>query len=182
MHIQFGQFVPMTWRLPLLVLAGALAMSGAAPVEAQTEEQVYVSTDIAGARDMARNALSIGRPDQAVLVARQILAVVPDDPAAYLLLAAGLTRTGQAKDAIPAARKGFRLAEGKEQRFEGAYLTAEAFAAAGRPWASKLWLRRADLLRRQKIMRPFSHRPIATCPRKAGSVSRFRCSEAPPKT
>ena len=149
LHLFIGRFVPVMRRLPALLLAGVLCLVGqGGPLSfalAQSGEQVHVSTDLAGALEMARRGLAIGRPDVTISIARQILAVVPDDPAAHLLLAAGLTRAGVPDQAVPVAKKGFRLATGKEGRFEGAYLTAEALAAAGRPWASKLWLRRADL-------------------------------------
>lgn len=140
-----------TMRLPALALAGLLSLGlavegGSFPAaHAQSAEEAHVSTDLAGALEMARRGLAIGRPDVTISIARQILAVVQDDPAAHLLLAAGLTRAGQAGEAVPVARKGFRLAETKETRFEAAYLTAEALSVAGRPWAAKLWLRRADL-------------------------------------
>ncbi len=156
-----------------LLLAGGAGAESAAPA---TGEDVIVETDIDGARALARQALAVGRPDQAVLIARQILAVVPDDPGAHMLLAAALTRSGAPDQAVPVAKKGFRLAEGKEAKFEGAYLTAEAFAAAGRPWASKLWLRRADLYAPTKTHEAVlgqAYRTVSTQSRLGFAVSLF---------
>ncbi len=139
---------------PLLLLAGALVLWGklelnsfafAGPADQAGSDQVTVHTDLAGAHEMARTALHSGRPDVTILIARQILAVVPDDAASHMLLAAALTRVGDPEAAVPVAKAGFRLAKVPEARFEGAYLTAEALAASGRNLESKLWLRRADL-------------------------------------
>lgn len=135
-------------RLLALTLAGLLCAGtgGLPPLPASAADEAHVTTDLAGAVEMARRALAIGRPDVAVSIARQILVQAPGDAGAHMILAAGLTRSGEAGQAVTAARRGFRLAEGKEARFEGAWLTAEALAAAGRPWAARLWLRRADSL------------------------------------
>jgi hypothetical protein len=139
---------------PLLLLAGALVLWGkleldspafAEPADQAGAEKVTVHTDLAGAQEMARTALHSGRPDVTILIARQILSVIPDDAASHMLLAAALTRVGDPKAAVPVAKAGFRLAQVPEARFEGAYLTAEALAAAGKNWEAKLWLRRADL-------------------------------------
>lgn len=142
--------------LPLLLLAGAMVLWGGAesidrawaqdasapaPVG---DDEVTINTDLGGAQQLARQALKKGRPDLAASVARQILAVVPKDVAAHMLLAAALTRMGQPAAAVPVAKAGFRLATAPEAKFEGAYLTAEALAADGRPTAAKLWLRKAD--------------------------------------
>lgn len=134
--------VTRSW-LPLL-LAGALLFDPGG-VSAEPVREAAVSTDLEGAIEMARRALQIGRADVSVSISRQILQAVPTSVSAHLLLAAGLTRTGAADEAVPAARAGFRLASTREERFEAAYLTAEALAASGRIWASKVWLRRADL-------------------------------------
>lgn len=132
-------------RLPVCVLACLLCFGfwSQHPSPARAGE-VEISTDIDGAVEMARRALAIGRPDVAVSIARQILAQAPGDAGAHMILAAALTRSGEAGQAVTAARRGFSLAEGKEARFEGAWLTAEALAAAGRPWRARFWLRRAD--------------------------------------
>lgn len=156
-----------------ILLAGVAGAEGTAPT---TGGDVIVETNLEGARALARQALAIGRPDQAVLIARQILAAVPDDPGAHMLLAAALTRSGAPDQAVPVARKGFRLAKGKEAKFEGAYLTAEAFAAAGRPWASKLWLRRADLYAPTKTHEAVlgqAYRTVSTQSRLSFAVSIF---------
>lgn len=129
--------------LPLLV-AGVLLFDPGA-LRAQPVQEAAVSTDLEGAVEMARRALQIGRPDVSVSIARQILQVAPASVPAHLLLAAGLTRTGAAEDAVTEAKAGFRLATTREERFEAAFLAAEALAAAGRSMASRYWLRRADL-------------------------------------
>lgn len=134
-------------RLLPLLLAGAIGLwGGGVRAEEGTagEPGVLVATDIEGARDLARRALAAGRPDLAVQIARQILAQSPKDAGAHLLLAAGLTRAGDPAAAAGAARQGFRLAATPGTRFEAAWLVAEAQVRAGRPWAAKLWLRRAD--------------------------------------
>lgn len=131
----------------LTTLVLALCLAGA-PLRAATEaapgEVVEVATDLSGARAMARRALAIGRADIAESIARQILTQAPDDAGAHMILAAALTRGGRPEQAAAAARRGFRLAEGHEARFEGAWLTAEAMAAAGHPWRARFWLRRAS--------------------------------------
>ncbi len=140
-------------RFALLLLAGAIGLatggfgdpSAALAQPAAAAAEVKVETDLAGAKDLARRALKAGQPDLAVRIARQILAVFPQDAEANLLLAAALTRAGHPAEAAAAARSGYRLAEGKAARFEGAYLAAEALALSGHPWAAKFWLRKADL-------------------------------------
>lgn len=138
-------------RLLPLLLAGAIGLSGGGHSAARAEtgpegpRDVVVETDIAGAKDLARRAIAAQRFDLAAQIARAILAAAPDDAEAHVLLAAALTRAGQPQDAIAAGKRGYRLARGAEARFEAAWLTAEALANAGRPWAAKLWLRRADL-------------------------------------
>ncbi|MFE3837465.1 tetratricopeptide repeat protein [Pseudogemmobacter sonorensis] len=144
--------------LALLLAGGAFGLPGGLPVGGPsglraetiaqsaaeaTGPQVAVQTDLEGARDLARRALASGRPDLAASIARQILAAYPQDPGAHMLLAAALTRVGAPDQAAPVARAGFRLAEKGPARFEAAYLTAEAMALSGRPWAAKYWLRRA---------------------------------------
>lgn len=145
----------LTRLLPLLLAGAVLGLSGGGPFgdsakagpsgQTASGQEVEVVTDIGGARAMAQRALAVGRADLAVSIARQIIAVAPQDAAAHMLLAAGLTRSGQPDQAVAVAKAGFRLAEGDAARFEGAWLTAEALAGSGRTWASKLWLRRADL-------------------------------------
>lgn len=136
--------------LALALAAGGMACgsfgAGIQPAAAAPAPggEIAVTTDLGGARDLARKALLAGRPDLAASIARQILAVSPQDAAAHLLLAAALTRSGEAAEALPVARDGFRLAEGREVRFEAAFLAAEAAAGAGRPMVAKYWLRRAD--------------------------------------
>ncbi|NGM46443.1 tetratricopeptide repeat protein [Rhodobacter sp. SGA-6-6] len=163
-----------------LVLAGALCTGeGALPwstAAAQSGEEAGVSTDLAGAVEMARRALAIGRADVAVSIARQILAQAPGDPGAHMILAAALTRSGAPDQAVPVAKRGFRLAGSKEARFEGAYLTAEALAAAGRPWAAKLWLRRADLYaptRDHEAVLSYAYRSVSAQSRLGIAVSLF---------
>jgi|GEM_PF-1576075 len=135
--------------LPLLLaggigLFGGMDITGAVRAETPASGEVIINTDLTGAQDLARRALAEGRPDLTVLIARQILAAVPEDVTAHLLLAAGLTRVGDPKAAAVAAKAGFRLAEDRDSKFEGAFLTAEALSAGGRTFGSKLWLRRAD--------------------------------------
>ncbi len=130
------------------VLATALSNLGQGLAHADPtapKEQITVQTDLEGARALARKALAQGNHKLTVKIAQQILRAYPNDAGANLLLAAGLTRAGHPEKAAAAARTGFHLATAKEGRFEGAYLMAEAFAASGRPWVSKYWLRRADL-------------------------------------
>lgn len=131
--------------LPACVLACLLCLGlwSQHPSPARADE-IEISTDIDGAIGMARRALAIGRPDVAASIARQILAQAPGDAGAHMILAAALTRSGEAGQAVTAARRGFSLAEGDEARFEGAWLTAEALAAAGHSWRARFWLRRAD--------------------------------------
>lgn len=139
--------------LPLLLAGAVLGLSGGGPFgekaaagpSGQTAPEVEVVTDLGGARAMAQRALAVGRADLAVSIARQILAVAPQDVAAHMLLAAGLTRSGRPDQAVPVAKAGFRLADADDARFEAAWLTAEALAGSGRTWGAKLWLRRADL-------------------------------------
>lgn len=134
-------------------LALALGLAGAgSPLAADTlaanalaGPQAQVATTLQGALELARKALAGGEPALAADIARQILAQSPDAPEAHLILTAALSRMGQPVVALDHGKRGFRLAESKEARFEAAFLTAEAYALAGRPWASKFWLRRADL-------------------------------------
>lgn len=135
--------------LPLL-LAGAIGIfggiaGGGGPGRAEAPgETVTVTLDMAGGREMARRALQADRPDIAITIARQMLTIAPLDTAAHLLLAAALTRAGTPEEAVPFAKAGYRLATDDDTRYEAAYVTAEALAAAGRTWAAKFWLRRAD--------------------------------------
>lgn len=135
-------------HLASLLAAAALALglcaTGPAAAGPTPGKEVLITTDRDGALDLARRALAQGRPDLAASIARQMLARSPDDPAPHLILAAALTRMGQARAGYEAARQGFRLGKDKAARFEGAYLAAEALAAGHQGLAAKLWLRRAD--------------------------------------
>ncbi len=171
--------MPVRRLLPLL-LAGVLGLAGgglqSTAARAQSGQEAHVSTDLDGAVELARRALEMGRPDVAVSVARQILAQAPEDTRAHLILAAALTRTGAPGEAAPVARAGFRLAEGKEARFEAAYLTAEAMALSGRPLAAKYWLRRADLhapTPRHEAVLAQAYRNVAARSRLSFSVALF---------
>lgn len=170
-------------RLLPLLLAGAIGLWGgggqaegtpAAPglpaaAGLPAAPGVLLSTDLEGARDLARRALAAGRPDLAVEIARQILAQAPGDAGAHLLLAAGLTRAGVPGQAVPVARRGFRLADSRARRFEAAWLIAEAQALAGRPLAAKVWLRRADGL----APGPEAQAVVATAWRNVSAQSRL---------
>ena len=142
--------MPLGLRLVALGFWGGLGLIAGslptAPALAQpaTGQEIEVATNTEGALDLARKALSAGRPDLAVSIARQILASDPENTAAHMLLAAALTRSGHAPEAMAAAKAGFRLSDSPEDHFEAAYLAAEAASLAGRPMAAKLWLRWAD--------------------------------------
>lgn len=97
-----------------------------------------------GARVMARRALDVGNPGLAAKIAAELLVANPADVPALLLLTAGLSRSGQAAEAVGYGRRAFALADTPAQRFEAAFLTAEALSLADRPAVAKLWLRRAD--------------------------------------
>jgi len=134
-----------------LLAAGWLGLTAVAgvvgPVQADPAPQaeITIATDTEGAMDLARKALASGRAELAASIARQILAADPGNAGAHMMLAAALTRSGDGAAALPAARAGFRLSNGREEHFEAAYLTAEAAALGNRPWLAKYWLRRADL-------------------------------------
>jgi hypothetical protein len=123
-------------------LCGAVVVALAATL-AQAQDLVLDVTPETG-RALARQALLAGNPDLAARIAAQLVAADPDDVVALLLLTAGLSRSGHGAEAAEAGRRSYHLADTQAQRFEAAYLTAEALSIAGRPGAAKLWLRRAD--------------------------------------
>ena len=124
--------------LAVLLVCGGLAAS------AQTQGQVTVEVTPESGRALARHALQSGNPDLAARIAAQLLQANPNDVGSLLLLTAGLERSGHPEQAIVQGRKAFGLATTEAQRFEAAFLTAEALSGADRPGQAKLWLRRAD--------------------------------------
>lgn len=128
----------------ILVLCTAGMWSGQAVRAEQEASKTRVTLTLAEGQLLARKALRAGNASLAARVTEQILTVTPDDTQVLMLHAAALTRAGRPAEAAEPARRAFRLAEGRETRFEASYLTAEAMAGAGRLTAAKLWLRRAD--------------------------------------
>ncbi len=122
----------------------ALLVSAGLPLRSQTQDPVTVEVTPASGRALARQALQTGNPDLAARIAAQLVQANPKDVGALLLLTAGLERSGQPEQAIAAGRKAYGLATTEAQRFEAAYLVAEALSVADRPGQAKFWLRRAD--------------------------------------
>ncbi len=136
----------MSLRRTTAALVFALAgVGGGVQAQSVASGDVAVTVSTEAAREMARTALSIGRPDLAAQIATQIIAANANDAGAHMVLAAAQSRTGDPQRARKTARLAFRLADTRAQHFEAAYLTAEALVQSGQPSFAKLWLRRADL-------------------------------------
>ena len=131
------------WRLALSALIGGMAL--AAPLGAEPAGQgVSLELTPDAARDLARRALAGGQPRLAAEIAGQMATQSPGDAGALMLQTAGLARSGRPKAAVPVGKQAFRLANGKDEHFEAAFLTAEAQSLANHPMAAKFWLRRAS--------------------------------------
>ncbi len=130
------------------LLGLALLACAAVPVWAQAPVQAtgLVSVEVTpeSGRALARKALLTGNPDLAARIAAQLVQANPGDVGAWLLLTAGLERSGHPDQALDAGRKAYALATTEPQRFEAAYLVAEALSVADKPVQAKLWLLRAD--------------------------------------
>ena len=127
--------------LGVLMSAGLAACPLAA--WAKPESGVSVTVTPEAGRAMARQALQVGNPALTVSIASQLLAANPADVGSLMLLTAGLSRSGHPAQAVGTGHKAFAFSTTTAQRFEAAYLTAEALSAADRPYGAKLWLRRA---------------------------------------
>ena len=117
--------------------AGSGAVSGA------VSGNVTLDVTPDAGRALARQALNSGNPDLAARIAAQLVQADPTDIGALLLLAAGSARSGHAEAGYDAGVKAYHLATTPAQRFEAAFLTAEALSVADKPAAAKHWLRRA---------------------------------------
>lgn len=123
-------------RIFSYALALTLAMSDAV---AQTTTDLTISQ----ARDRAMQALFAGQPAPALELAEAILAELPDDRRALLIVAAAAPQLGGADRGREAGARAWALSTTDIQRYEAARLTAAAAASAERYTIASFWLRRA---------------------------------------
>ena len=97
----------------------------------------------AEAREFAVAALQNGFPQDAILIARALLARNPDDVSAHLLWAEAALIMAD----TPAIRKhalaAFRASQNPDAKFQAARLVAISYLQDERPTLAQIWLRRA---------------------------------------
>lgn len=120
-----------------LGLALGATTGQADPAPAGEEVEVAMTPD--AARALARQALADRRIDMALAIAAGLLAADPDDRMGLVVTAAA----GEPGAAARAGRRAWRLRGTPEERFEAAFLTAQALTRGGQHERAKLWLRRA---------------------------------------
>lgn len=125
----------------------AALMVVAVPLRAAPTGDVTMQVTPEAGRLMVAQAMSTGNADLAVRIARQLVAANPADIEAQVLLTAALSRSGKGQEAVKTGKHAFRTSQNRPQKFQAAFLTAEALAGQNRPWAAKWWLRRADSYR-----------------------------------
>lgn len=133
------------WLLAAALLAGSACGLAHAAEGPGAKEAVSVVMTPEVARDVARRALEQRKYALAAEIAAELVARDPQDPQALMLLSAASTRSGQPERGWTTGKQAFRHAQTRGQRFEAAYLTAEALSHGKYPILSKLWLRRADM-------------------------------------
>ncbi|MEJ8559845.1 surface lipoprotein assembly modifier [Yoonia sp. GPGPB17] len=121
-----------------VLFAAALALCGVGAVA-----QTSVDLSIDQARNVATQALVSGEPALAVQIAEAILAQLPDDRTALIVIAAAAPRAGDPAKGRVAGARAWRVSSSDAQRYEAARLTALAAANEERFTLSTFWLRRA---------------------------------------
>ncbi|NBZ88708.1 tetratricopeptide repeat protein [Stagnihabitans tardus] len=120
-----------------LVLALALALggvsAGAEPVQMRAPELLA----------FGEAALQRGFADQALGVAEALLRRDAGDVGALILRAQGLRMKGRYPESAEAARRAWRLAEGKGPRYAAATALAQALSLQGHRLRAQYWLRQA---------------------------------------
>ncbi|EBA12684.1 surface lipoprotein assembly modifier [Roseobacter sp. CCS2] len=120
------------------VLAVVIALWGAG---AAAQETTAVPLDQAG--QIAAQALLAGEVELALQIAEAVLAQLPDDRDALIVVAAAAPRVGDPARGRSAGTQAWRVSETDAQKYEAARLTALAAANEERFTLSTFWLRRA---------------------------------------
>lgn len=126
-----------TSKSPLICAVALWLWAGAA----DAQDTVDLSIDQAGA--VATQALLAGDVQFAYTIAEAILAELPDNRQALLVMAAAAPQLGDPARGRAAGRRAFRLSETDIQRYEAARLTALAAVAGQQFTLASFWLRRA---------------------------------------
>ena len=107
--------------------------------------QAQTTTDLTveQAREIALQALFARQPQPALEIAEAILAQIPDDRGALMIIAAAAPQLGDPDRGRQAGARAWALSTTDTHRYEAARLTASAAASAERYTIASFWLRRA---------------------------------------
>lgn len=128
----------LAWHLPALPSSADVAQS-----KEQVPQPVQLSLN--KARVLAYRALEQGHPTIAIKIARGLLQANPADTSAHFILAAAMSRSGDATAARKSAARAYRVSDSRADRMAAAQFAAKASLAEERPTLTQLWLRRAAL-------------------------------------
>lgn len=102
-----------------------------------------VRVSLAEGADLARQLLIAGNAIAAREIALALLQANPNDGEALLLLAQSNMRLGDGEDALTIARRAWRAAQTRRDRFNAAFTIADILASEESYTRSQLWVRRA---------------------------------------